>query len=259
MITFVVNQKIRNAFSGAAHRYDRLTDFHKSIGRRLAEKVRHGGPFARILDIGMGTGGFTGLLTESFPSARVIGIDFAAGMIDQAREKERAFLIVQGDAFSLPFKDGAFDAIVSNLAYQWMPDLARAFGHCRTKLNQGGKLYLTIFGHDTFGELFETLKECLGSNDAGIRRLAGRKEVTEALEKAGFHDVRVSSEYLKTVFPDMIALIKWIKEIGANALAKDFYLGKDLVSRMNGYYNECFHAGQGVYATSEIIWVEADR
>src|SRR3989338_4134445 len=100
----LIDDKIRRAFSDAAPQYDVLTGLHKEIGRELLAKAaadEGSGPILDvgtvpiptfILDVGMGTGWFTGRLKNCFPDARVVGIDFAAGMVDVAggRGKECA-------------------------------------------------------------------------------------------------------------------------------------------------------------------------
>ncbi len=263
MISDIIDQKIRNGFSQAASQYDVLTDLHREIGEKLAQKISCDGPYSRILDIGMGTGGFTGLLTAAFPDSMVVGIDFASGMINCAQEKEKAFKIVQADASFLPFKEGVFDVVVSNLAYQWIAHLSDAFMLCYSSLNKNGKLCLAMFGHKTFDELFMSLDTCLdkrGNNGCfTIRRLADKNQVTESLKEAGFCNPRVQSEYIRVQFPDMMGLVKWIKDIGANALPTDIYIGKDLLFRANDYYNAHFKDRLGIYATFEVLWVEAQR
>ena len=72
-------------------------------------------------------------------------------------------------------------------------------------------------------------------------------------------DINIDSEKVKVRFPDMMSLIKWIKNIGANALEKDIYIGRELLARMNDYYNLHFKDRLGIYATFEVIWVQAKK
>lgn len=263
MMPAVIDQRIRSGFSKAASRYDRLTDLHKEIGNELIERIKNVEFVLPLLDIGMGTGWFTHRLTTVFPDAMIVGLDFAPGMILRARERAGTFKIVQGDASFLPFKEGAFDMITSNLAYQWIEDLPRAFALCRSLLSKRGRLYLTMFGHDTFRELFAALDACAGKksdkNRFAIRRLTDQQHIADALTAAGFNARHVQAEHIRVHFPDMMNLIKWIKGIGANALAKDAYIGKDLLLKAGQYYNENFKDLLGVYATFEVIRVEARR
>jgi len=263
MIIDIIDKKIRNAFSDAAMQYDMLTSLHKEIGRELTKKIMSHEPCSTVLDIGMGTGWFTKRLTNIFPEAMVIGLDSARGMIDRAQQKEAVFKIVQADASKLPFKEGAFDLITSNLAYQWVGNLKQAFELCHLRLNKTGILCLTMFGRDTFHELFKTLEKCAQEGDQkrklSIHRLADKDQVTAALQRAGFKNIEVSAERIKVRFEDMISMIKWVKDIGANTLAKDIYMGKDLLHRANDYYNTHYKDRLGVYATFEVMWVEAKR
>jgi len=263
MIFDVIDKKIRNAFSDAAMQYDMLTSLHKEIGRELTKKIMSHEPCSAVLDIGMGTGWFTRRLTNTFPDAIVIGLDFAQGMIARAQQKEGTFKIVQADAAQLPFKEGIFDIITSNLAYQWVGDLRQAFKLCYLRLNQTGTLCFTMFGRDTFHELFTALEICAQEGDQqrelAINRLADKDQVTGALRGVGFKNIKVSTERIKVRFADMMSLIKWVKDIGANALAKDIYMGKDLLRKTNDYYNAHYQDRLGVYATFEVIWVEARR
>ena len=263
MIFHVIDKKIRKAFSDAALQYDTLTSLHKEIGRELIKKIEKHEPCSAVLDIGMGTGWFTNRLTDIFLDAQVVGLDFACGMIADAQKKDGEFKIIQADAKQLPFKDSVFDIITSNLAYQWIDHLPQAFELCRLGLNKTGLLCFTMFGHDTFHELFTTLTMCASKKKQQgqfhIRRLANEASVTRALTEAGFHDVQVSTERIKVRFLDMMHLIKWVKDIGANALAKDYFIGKDLLLSANEYYNAHFQDRLGVYATFEVIWVEAKQ
>lgn len=263
MILDVLDKRIRKAFSDAAMQYDMLTSLHKEIGRELSKKIEHHDPCTKVLDIGMGTGWFTHRLTNTFPDAMVVGIDFASGMISCAHEREGTFKIVQADAAQLPFKDGVFDIITSNLAYQWIDNLPQAFRFCRARLNKNGIMCLTMFGYNTFYELFTALEMCADAKNResnfAMPRLANEDQVIGALEQAGFNEVHVEAERIKVRFSDMMSLIKWVKDIGANALPKDIYMGKDLLLRANDYYNTHFKDRLGVYATFEVIWVEASR
>jgi len=76
-------------------------------------------PSARVLELGSGGGGLLALLQERYHPARLVGTDFDPVQVDSARN----FLTARWgqlpapvelratDALSLPFPDGAFDAV----------------------------------------------------------------------------------------------------------------------------------------------------
>jgi ubiquinone/menaquinone biosynthesis C-methylase UbiE len=51
---------------------------------------------------------------------------------------------VQGDAGALPFRDGAFDAVVSSEAFHWFPDQPAALADVFRVLVPGGRLLLAL-------------------------------------------------------------------------------------------------------------------
>ena len=261
MLLKFIDDKIRRAFSGAALQYDVLTGLHKEIGRELLAKAAAYEGNGPILDVGMGTGWFTGRLKNHFLDARVVGIDFAAGMVDVARTREKDCAILQADAHQMPFQENTFEMIASNLAYQWVGNLPEAFANCHTILKNEGKLHLTMFGYSTFQELFEALEKTreAAKGKIALTRLADRGQVADALTKAGFRDVSVEEEYIKVHFQDMLSLVKWIKDIGANALVGDLFIGRDWLTRANAYYHRTFGDQWGVGATFEVIWIQAKK
>jgi len=263
MIIDVIDRKIRRAFSDAAMQYDMLTSLHKEIGRELTKKIIKHDPCSAVLDIGMGTGWFSNRLTNIFPDAMVVGIDFASGMIACAKKREGTFNIVQADATRLPFKEDVFDIITSNLACQWIGDLKQAFDLYHRQMKETGVLCMTMFGRNTFQELFTTLESCMQEQNQQSRfrlhRLADNDQVAAALRNAGFNNVTVSTELIKVRFTDMMSLLKWVKDIGANMVPKEIYMGKDLLLKANDYYNTQFQDRLGVYATFEVLWVEGGK
>lgn len=260
MILKSIDQKIRRAFSDSALQYEALTGLHKEIGRELTHKIPSEGSFPKILDVGMGTGWFTNRLKNFFPDSLVVGLDFADGMIEATRQYVEGFQIIQADARALPFKEASFDLIVSNLAYQWIEDHLLAFRRSYKVLEKDGMFLFTMFGHETFKELFEALENSIEQKFSfPVRRLAKREHVEAALQGAGFLDVHVDFERIKVHFPDMMGLIQWTKNIGANNLEKNIYIGKDLLLRANDYYNERFKDAFGITATFEVVWASGRK
>ena len=258
MLNFI-DQKIRKAFSSAAMQYDILTSLHKEIGRELVEKVVMKKDSAMVLDVGMGPGWLTNRLTNVFEEAEVVGVDFSSGMIEEAKKKEGSFKIVQASAESLPFKEDIFDIVISNLAYQWVGDLLKAFHQSYSVLKTDGVFCCTLFGRNTFEELFLSLDSSMEDQNKTVKRLITEKEIIRIVNEVGFKDVKIYSEEIKSHFPDMMSLVKWIKDIGANALSRDFFVGKNLLERAGQYYDQNFRDKLGIIVTFEVIWVEAKK
>lgn len=84
-------------------------------------------PRKRWLDVGCGTGELSRVITEMASPASVTAIDPAESYIAYARSRSgEAIHFRTGDAQSLPFEDGSFDATVSGLMLNFVPEPDRA-------------------------------------------------------------------------------------------------------------------------------------
>lgn len=85
--------------------------------RALADECRVG-PGDRVLDVASGTGASACWLAEE-RGAIAVGVDASPAMVGRAREKAAArgvaaaVSFARADAHRLPFRDGAFDAVIS--------------------------------------------------------------------------------------------------------------------------------------------------
>ena len=258
MIFSLIDKKLRKAFSDADMQYDVLASLQKEIGRELVKKIESLEDSRYILDAGMGTGWMTHRLSNLFPEAKVIGLDAAWGMIEQACKKYEGLRTTQADARQLPFKKEIFDVVISNLAYQWMIDLEKAFAEVHHALKDNGVFCLTMFGRETLSELFTAIDAVEGKNFL-IERLAGREEIENALKKTNFCHVDIETEMIKVHFPDMLALMKWLKDIGANILPKNGFIGKEVMFEASEFYKKNFSDRLGIIATFEVIWIKTQK
>lgn len=88
----------------------------------------------RILDIGCGSGALIIALAKKYPQAQAVGVDFWGSQWEYSQKMCEANAAVEGvaervtfrqaSASKLPFEDGAFDAVVSNLTFHEVKDTA---------------------------------------------------------------------------------------------------------------------------------------
>jgi len=97
-----------------------------------------------VLDIGCGTGQLGHRIRTGLHGVRVVGCDFSAGMLHEARRRDGGVRWVQGDATRLPFATAAFDAVVSTQAFHWFPDQPAALAEITRVLRPGGRLLVSV-------------------------------------------------------------------------------------------------------------------
>jgi ubiquinone/menaquinone biosynthesis C-methylase UbiE len=102
-----------------------------------------------IVDLGCGPGVSTFEIARVRPRDRIIGLDFAGGMLDEARRRERTSGLpsgriawVRADAGRLPMTDGSVDVLTGHSFLYLMPDRPRALSECIRVLAPGGRLAL---------------------------------------------------------------------------------------------------------------------
>ena len=79
-------RQMRRAFSRAAADYDETAVMQREVCTRMLERLDYIKlQPARILDAGSGTGWGTRQLAQRYPSAQVIALDIAIGMLQAAR------------------------------------------------------------------------------------------------------------------------------------------------------------------------------
>ncbi|MBF0384802.1 MAG: methyltransferase domain-containing protein [Candidatus Omnitrophica bacterium] len=253
---------IRRKFSRAAKSYDEYSSLHREIGNDLADLIIIDNPIDNILEVGCGTGYFSGRIKEKYSRANVASIDISEEMIKKAMDVISGIDFIQADALRLPFKSGIFGLLSSNLAYQWVSDLPLAISETYRVLNEGGKVFLTLFGYNTFYELFEALEECClpGRNESLlISRLPTDRDIESSLKISGFKQIRISKSLHALRFDSLNIFLEWIKNIGANGLKRNFYLGKDRLARISDYYLDNYSHDGKISSTLEAIWAVGEK
>lgn len=102
--------------------YDRFSRYMESGAREFYERLGLA-PGCRVLDVGCGSGQVA--LIAAKDGLGVTGVDIASNLIARARARAQAegleVRFEQGDAESLSFEDGSFDAVVSLIGAMFAP------------------------------------------------------------------------------------------------------------------------------------------
>jgi ubiquinone/menaquinone biosynthesis C-methylase UbiE len=95
------------------------------------------GARGRVLDLGCGTGRNLPLVPAG---ARAVGLDPSWASLQRARRRGPRVPLVVGSAEALPFRDGAFDTVLSGLVFCSVPDPASGLREVRRVLRADGQL-----------------------------------------------------------------------------------------------------------------------
>jgi len=265
--------RIGKGFHRQAAEYDQHAVVQKRVVANLDRMIGNhcSNSPARLLDVGCGTGSLTLAMKKRYPDSRVYGLDLALNMTLKAASRlGSGATFVNADAEQLPFKNGAFDLVVSASTFQWAKSLESCFREACRVLSEGGVFCAAFFGGKTLWELQESYREALanrysaGDERSGrLQRFRSKDEARQALEGLGFDQIVIASEEELEYHPDVPDLLRAIKGIGASTTARNDAgsgLGwRGVINDMANIYRSRYkHDGQ-IPATYEVIYVIAKR
>lgn len=226
-------RQVRRAFSRAASGYEAAARLQHAVEARLLDMLDYrDDPSLRpepprvVVDLGCGPGRAASAMQKRWPKANVLALDLALPMLRETRASPkrginpfaRRPLPVCADARALPLAENSVDVLFSNLCLQWVEDLGAVFAGFRRVLMPRGMLLLSTFGPDTLWELREAFARA--DEAPHVSPFADIAGVGDALVRAGFHQPVLEREVETTAYPDLAALMRELRAIGAtNALS----------------------------------------
>ncbi len=255
-------RRLKAAFEEAAPHYDAHAVLQETVGLRMLERLDLMSIDPRwILDAGAGTGLAARRLTARYPASRVIVLDLAMAMLEQARRKARRFFprerYVQADLESLPLAPAGVEMVFANLSLQWCNDLEAAFHDLRRVLKPEGLFIFSTLGPDTLHEL----RESFASVDAAphVHAFLDMHDVGDLLVHAGFHGACLDVEHITLTYRDLEALMRDLKCLGAGNATEGRprgLTGKGRLARVHECYERYRQDGL-LPATYEVIYGHA--
>ncbi|MBK1649493.1 malonyl-ACP O-methyltransferase BioC [Rhabdochromatium marinum] len=257
----------RRSFERAASSYEAAAVLQREISQRLLERL----DYVRlqpntVLDLGCGTGLALDDLCRRYRGAQVLALDFALGMLAQARRRgywrnrPRALC---ADMDRLPLAADSVDLIVSNATLQWSNDLSGCFAELHRVLRPNGLLLFTTFGPDTLIELRHAWAEA--DAEAHVAEFLDMHDIGDALVHARFADPVMDCERLTLTYTQVSDLMADMKALGTqNRLQRRprGLTGRERLRRMTAAYEHLRQDGR-LPSTWEVIyglaWMPAQK
>lgn len=207
--------------------------------------------FARALDLGTPGPAAARTVTASGKAAEVVRLSALADAD------------VVGDEEALPFRDGAFDLVVSLLALQAVNDLPGVLVQARRALRPDGLLVACLMGGDSLAELRTSFAQAESEVEGGVSpRVAPFADVRALgglLQRAGFALPVADVEPVTVRYASPFGLLADLRAMGlTNALVdrRRTPLRRATLLRMAAIYAERFADPDGrVRATFDLVWL----
>jgi len=236
-------------------------DGAERLADRLADIKR---TFPLALDLGCHTGQLARALQGRGGVETLVQCDLAPAMAAKARGAAAGGLgtpAVAGDEEALPFADGAFDLVLSNLSLHWVNDLPGALIQIRRALKPDGLFLAALFGGDTLKELRQALAEAEIAEEDGLSpRVSPFADVRDAgglLLRAGFALPVADADTLTVSYAEPAKLMADLRAMGesnAVALSRKGFTRRQTLAAAARRYTELFAGGDGrVPASFQIV------
>ena len=161
---------------------------------------------ARWLDVGCGTGALAEAILAGAEPDAVVGVDPSAGFVGVAKTRNPGAEFHVGDARAIPLGDNGFDAVVSGLALNFVPEPVRAVAECIRVAKAGGVVAAYVWDYAEGMEMMRHFWDVAAELDPAAERLDEGRRFSmcrpEGLRElwAGMGDVAVEAIEIATVF-----------------------------------------------------------
>ena len=194
---------------------------------------------ASMLDAGCGVGDDLPLLRERFPETPLVGVDLSLAMLVRALPQAagqpgwrrllppalqrslggRGPRLAQADFAALPFADGAFDFIWSNLALHWHSQPDSVLPEWQRVLQPNGLLMFSTLGPDTLRELRAAYAEVEAAHGLSaaprVIDFVDMHDLGDMLVESGFEIPVMDQETLTITYTSPESLLADVRRWGA--------------------------------------------
>jgi SAM-dependent methyltransferase len=185
---------------------------------------------SRWLDVGCGTGALTATILALAEPSAVTAIDASEGYVAYAREQVRDARadFQQADAQQLPFESGRFDAAVSGLVLNFLPQPDRGLAEMARVTRPGGTVAVYVWDYAGQMQLMRHFWDAAAALDpAAVELDEGRRfpicssePLEQLLNAVGLEQVEVRAIDVPTVFRDFDDY--WSPFLGGQAPAPSY-------------------------------------
>ena len=258
-----LRKRIAKGFSDAATTYDHWSALQQRVARRLAAILPADIPHGMILDAGCGTGALAELLHAQYPARRILGIDFAPGMIEVCRgrwadEGNLDFQVADVEQFTAPEPCGL---VASSFSVHWLAHPGAAFARMAQWLTPGGTMAMAVPVDGSLPELREAY-HCITGSPLRGRPFPTGTGCLEWLAHAGLTCPAVENEVFSEYFDDARQALHSFKGIGATLRDHEGYtpLTPAATRRLLCYYDQHFAGADGCVPVSyDVLLFVAEK
>lgn len=159
---------------------------------------------ARVLDAACGNGNLAVIAARR--GGRVHGLDIAANLIAQARERARLDALdiefTEGDAEAMPYEDSSFDAVVSMFGVMFAPQPDRVASELCRVIKPGGLIALANWTPEGFiGQMFKVFARHLPPTGLPSPLLWGNEETVHLRFAEITGEIRLTRRVARLCYP----------------------------------------------------------
>uniref|UniRef100_A0A7S2Y979 Methyltransferase type 11 domain-containing protein n=1 Tax=Entomoneis paludosa TaxID=265537 RepID=A0A7S2Y979_9STRA len=174
--------------------------FAPSMSRNMDTRV--------LVDMSCATGLFTRRFAKSGNYKRVLGCDYSASMLEEARRRiqadsslsnlpETQLDLVRLDVGQIPMQDSSIDALHAGAAMHCWPDLPAAAEEIHRVLKPGGRYFATTFLSSYFGMLQASEGGATGPSRQAFQYFESVDQLRELMIMGGFARDKVNVEVIE--------------------------------------------------------------